>query len=83
MIKENTPEMQNSKNESLQMPEYKVIDKISINKNVLKHLIKCSELSNVKHIEGYLFGHEEEQDVRVENSFVANQNGTDEISYLV
>ncbi len=84
MLKESSFEEPNSKNEIHQMPEYKVVDKISINKNVLKQLIKCSELANVKNIEGYLFGHEEENDVRVENAFVASQNHSDvDFSYLV
>ena len=51
------------------IPEYKSIEKIQITKSVLKSLIKFSQNSENRAVEGFLFGHESENEINVENAF--------------
>jgi len=50
------------------MPEYKTIEKITINKNLLASLVKFSENPSNNHVEGILFGHEEEHEIVVDSA---------------
>ncbi len=62
------------------VPEYKSIDKVVISKNLLKNLIKFSQNSGSLGVEGFLFGHEAENQINVENAFPGS---TDDSSYNV
>lgn len=62
------------------VPEYKNIDKIVISKSLLKNLVKFCQNSGNLGVEGFLFGHEGESQINVENAFPGS---TDDSSYNV
>jgi hypothetical protein len=78
MIRDATPSTDIKITEKV--PEYKNIDKIVISKSLLKNLIKFSQNSGNLGVEGFLFGHEGENEINVENAFPGS---TDESSYNV
>ena len=58
------------------LPEYKLIEKIHITKSVLKSLIKFAQNSENRAVEGFLFGHESESEIKVENAFPSMLNSS-------
>ncbi len=56
------------------IPEYKTIEKVALSKNLLASLVKFSENPSNNHVEGILFGHEEEHEIVVETAIPLAQN---------
>ena len=80
MMKENKDTTISSNDKKI--PEYKILEKILINKNLLKNLIKYSNNSTGS-VEGYLFGHEEENNITIENCFPILNTGNEETFNIV
>ena len=74
MIRDATPVLETKPTEKV--PEYKTIEKINISKNLLKSLIKFSKNSNANGVEGFLFGHEGENEINVQNAFPSMTDDT-------
>lgn len=68
---------QSNENQKIEkIPEYKSIEKIAISKNLLASLLKFCDNPSNKHVEGILFGHEEEHEVIVETALPLAQNSS-------
>lgn len=61
MIAENTQQ-------EVKIQDYKSIDKIIVSNTVLKGLIKFCKNSTNNQIEGMLFGHEEDHEIKIETA---------------
>ncbi len=66
-----------------EMPEYKLIDKIQISKSLLKSIIKFSQNSTSAGVEGFLFGHEGENEITIENAFPTALTGNEDTHNVV